>query len=605
MAGPNLRVRGLGLIAIIGLVVTACSPAASPSAPSTTSGPPASGPAATATTGAKTGGELFLLMTTATAGADHFTDIDPQRIYVGEDLAFFNATIMQLLTAYTFSPDAATASQLVPDAATDTGTPNSDATEWTFTLRDGLKWQDGSPVTCADFAYGVSRTFATDVITGGPSYAIQYLDIPTNADGTSQYPGPYKATPAQQALFDHAVSCSGNTIDFKLNQPIGDFNYTVTLGFGAVPNPKDHPGVDTGESYTTMPWSDGPYMIQSNTTGNGGTLELVRNPNWSSAQDGGYRGAYPDKWEVQFGLDPTVVDQRLMQPSGDDVNALQYGAIQPQNLNTIFTDPQTTAPAYAGRAFSDFDPYSSYYWIRTDQVPNQKIREAMAVALDRDAIRKNAGGDFVGQLGDGLIKPNIGQDYAPTGWATDLFGQPIPPDGDTAFAQQLIAQSGEAAPTLTFDYRQGTVADQSAAIVQSSLQAAGFTINLNPITSGYYPYVENDATAHQFGTSGWGPDWPNASTVIPPLLTPNGGFDLSRVTDPAWIQQVQAALGDTNRTDQSTKWQALNKEAMQQVYVIPTVFGLTQTIAGNDIGNLYRWPPYGSWPYAQLYVMNP
>ena len=56
------------------------------------------------------------------------------------------------------------------------------------------------------------------------------------------------------------------------------------------------------------------------------------------------------------------------------------------------------------------------------------MRQAMAVALDRDAIRTAAGGDFDGDFADGVIKPNIGQDYAPTGCgATDLFGQAIPP----------------------------------------------------------------------------------------------------------------------------------------------------------------------------------
>ena len=48
---------------------------------------------------------------------------------------------------------------------------------WKFTLKDGIKWQDGKAITCDDFKYGISRTFATDVITGGPNYAIQFLDI--------------------------------------------------------------------------------------------------------------------------------------------------------------------------------------------------------------------------------------------------------------------------------------------------------------------------------------------------------------------------------------------------------------------------------------------
>lgn len=590
MATTGARVpRALSLVAAVTLVVAACGGG-------TSGGGSGGGGEAAA------GGTVYMLMTTDSAGSDQFQDMDPQRAYTGEDMAFFSATIRQSLTAYKYSTDPTEATTLVPDSATDLGTANADATEWKFTLRDGLKWQDGTPVTCADYAYGTSRVFATDVIVGGPTYAIAYLDIPSNEDGSSQYPGPYTATPEQQALYDAAVSCDGNTITFKLNQGVADFNYTVTLGFGAVPNPKDHPGADTGEGYTTAPWSDGPYMIEGYTPGKGGNLTLVRNPNWDSSHDGGYRGAYPDKWVVQLGLDPAIVDQRLMASKDEDAFALQYGFIQPENLATIFTDPKTTAPDYAGRAFSDFDPYASYIWIRNDKVPNVKIRQAMAVALDRAALQANAGGDFAGELGDGVIKPNIGQDYAPTGWATDLFGAPIPPEGDPELAKKLIAESGEPAPTLTYDYGKGAVGDKAAAIVQDSLQKAGFTINLNPIESGYYGFIFDTEKQHEFGGSGWGADWPNASTVIPPLLTPTGGFGLSRVEDPAWLAKVKDAQTTLDRAAQAKKWQDLNREAMQQVYVIPTVFGLAQNIAGNGLGNVYKWAPYGSWSYGQIYV---
>ena len=546
------------------------------------------------------GGTLFLLTSN-----DGFYDMDPQRIYTNEDLAFFGATIMRSLTAYTYSSDPVSASSLVPDAATDTGTSSDGAKTWAFTLRAGMKWQDGTAVKCQDFKYGVSRAFATDVIYNGPTYAIQYLAIPTKADGMSKYPGPYTATRAQQALFDKAVVCSGNTITFHLNRPVSDFNYTVTLGFGAVPNPVDHPGADTGEGYDGAPWSDGPYMIHSLTLGSGGSLVLVRNPYWSSAADD-YRPAYPDKWVVDFGLDPQVIDQRLMHSTGNDAFAVDYGGIQPQNLNSIFTDSHTANATYAGRAFSDYDPYSRYYWINTAKVPNEKIRQAMAVALDRAAIRDASGGAFLGDYADGVLKPNIGQDYAPTHvWdAQGPFGQTIDPGGDPTLAEQLIQQSGESAPTLTYDYAKSTVGDQVAAIVKQSLQAAGFTITLKPLTN-YYSYILNPATQDDFGATGWGPDWPNASTVIPDVFTPQAGFDLSQVSAanyPDFYNAVVANQVQTDRAAQATEWQALNTEAADQMFVIPTFFGLAQTMAGTGVGNLYRWAPYSSWPYAQLYA---
>ncbi len=532
-----------------------------------------------------------------------FQDMDPQRIWTAEDLAFLGATIMRSLTAYTYSPDPVEASRLIADAATDTGTAVDGGRAWSFTLRNDLTWQDGSSVTCADFAYGASRSFATDIIFDGPLYAIAYLDIPTDENGQPDYPGPYKATAQQQALFDQAVSCDGDTITFRLNMPVADFNETVTLGFGAVPNPIDHPGVDDGEDYTLHPWSDGPYMISESQPGVGGHMTLDRNPYWNPASDP-VRPAYIDTWLVEFGLDPHILDQRLMASTGDDRFALQYAnsnaGIDSNDLAAIFSDAHTPLPDFAGRAFSDYDQIVRYMWIATDKVANPLIRQAMAVALDRQALREVYGGELYADYADGVLKPNIGMDYAPTHLWDGLLGQVVPPAGDPEFARQLIAQSGEQPPTIAYDYVPGPVSDQVAGIVQDSLQGAGLTVKPTPFNS-YCGLACSD----EMGGAGWGADWPNASTVIAPLFTPDGGFDLSRVGSdnyPEFESAVADALATFDRGAQAAKWQALNTQAAHDAFVIPTFFSLQQTIAGDAIGNLYRWPVYSSWPYAQLYV---
>ncbi|HEY7024511.1 MAG TPA: ABC transporter substrate-binding protein [Candidatus Limnocylindrales bacterium] len=547
------------------------------------------------------GGTIYMLK-----NATDFDYYDPQRVYTGEDLAFFGATIMRGLVAYKYSPDPAEGVTIVPDMATDLGTHDADAKTWSFTLRDGITWQDGSPVKCEDIKYGVSRTFS-DVITGGPTYAIAYLDIPKADDGSSAYKGPYSGE--GQDLFDQAVTCDGNTITFHLGQTVSDFNFTTTLGMFAVPNPVDHPGVDTAENYVgDAVWSDGPYQITSYTPDQGGSLILDRNPNWNRASDD-YRGAYPDKWEVDFGLDLKVIDQRLMQSTGNDAFAIDYGGIQPENLTTIFSDSHTANTTYAGRAFSDFDPYTRYYWINTASVKDLAVRQAMAVALDRSAIRLNGGGDFVGDFADGAIKPNIGQDYAPTGFWDTMLGEAVPDNGDPTYAAKLMSDAGITPPTLTWNYAISPTGDKNAAIVKDSLEKAGFKVKIAGIDPAhYYSTVFDNSLKGDFGTGGWGADWPNATTVIPPLFTDEGGWNLSNVEDgvggaPAdWNAQVKDAQTTVDRSAQATKWQTLNSAAMQQVFIIPTFFGLAQDMGGTNVGSLYRWSAYGSWPYGQLYV---
>lgn len=579
-------------LSVTAMLIAACGPGTPTQAPGGST-PPGATTAPTTAAGPEKGGTIYVLTQN-----EQWNQVDPQRVYTGEDLAFMGGTTMRALTAYKFSADETEGTSLVPDMATDLGTATNGGKTWSFTLRDGVTWQDGTDVTCADIKYGVSRTFATDVINQGPTYAVVYLDIPTDADGSSSYKGPY--TKVGQDLYDKAVTCDGKTITFNLSKPIADFNYTVTLGFGAV-----READDTGETFGTVaPYvtSNGPYKVESYTTGNGGKYILVRNENWKPESDP-YRKAYPDKWEVHFGIDPKVLDQRIMQSSGNDAFAVQYGQIQPENLGVIFTDPEHATAEYGDRAISGFDPYSRYYWIDTNKVPNVKIRQAMAVALDRAAIRLNIGGAFAGAYADGLVKPNIGGDYAPTDFWTSFFGQPVPDNGDPELAKKLISESGEAAPTLVFNFADTPVNQKTAAIVIDSLGKAGITVTPAPLEPGkYYSIVFNPETSGDFGTAGWGADWPNASTVLPPLLTQAGGWDLSQLDDPTVNAEVDAALTELDRTKQMALWQALNKKAAENVYTIPTFFGLSQTIGGTKVGPLYRWAAYGSWPYGEMFV---
>jgi peptide/nickel transport system substrate-binding protein len=536
------------------------------------------------------GGKLTML-----SQNEQWNNVDPQRVYTGEDLAFFSGTIFRTLTAYKFSHDPKEGTSIVPDLATDTGTVADGGKTWSFTLRDGVTFETGAPITCADIKYGVSRTFATDIITNGPQYAVSMLDIPADPAGGSAYKGPYKKT--GQDLFDKAVTCSadGKTITFHLSRPVPDFNYTTTMpAFAPVPQ-----AADTGEKYDDKPVASGPYKISVYKKGKGGQFILVRNDKWSQASDP-YRQAYVDSWEVDFGLDPAVIDQRLISGAAADQTTIAYGSLQPSSLPIVFNDPK-----FADRRTNEFDPYTRYFAVNVKKVPNLKIRQAIAVALDREALRTNAGGAYAGDFADGAIKPNIGIDYAPTGMWDGLLGKTIPSTGDPDYAKQLIQESGQPAPTITFDYPNTPTNAKAAAIIASSEAKAGITVKPNPIEAGqYYGVVFDPAKAHELINAGWGPDWPNASTVIPELFTPSGGFNLSQADDKAFNAASDAAKVELDRNKQATMWQDLNKKAAEQVFLIPTRFGRDQRLPGSKIGNAYLWPAYGSWPYGDMYVKS-
>jgi len=280
MALRKNQARVIALAAALALTATACG-----------GGDDGDGPGASNNTGGtkapeagKKGGTLTVLM------ASDFEHLDPQRTYVSNAFTFTARLTTRTLLTYDSKPGNEGV-KIVPDMATDEGKSSNEAKTWTFTLKDGIKFDDGSPVTCADVKYGISRAFSSQ-ITDGPHYPHQYLDL-EEKDGEPVYKGPY--VPGPNGGFDKAVQCTDEkTIVFNLKKPRGDFNQSMTWPVWA-PVPKSR---DTKTQYDRKFVSTGPYMIDSYVPDK--SLTLKRNPHWDQATDK-VRMAYPDKIVATFG----------------------------------------------------------------------------------------------------------------------------------------------------------------------------------------------------------------------------------------------------------------------------------------------------------------
>jgi peptide/nickel transport system substrate-binding protein len=545
-----------------------------------------------------TGGTLYMITHNG-----QFAHADPQRNYTGQDIAFFNTYVYRNLVVY--KPVAGPAgSGLVADLATNTGIPSNNAKTWKFTLRPKVKWEDGSAITCADVKYGVSRTYATDVITDGPAYALSMLKIPNKADGSSMYEGPYKKT--GQALFNKAVTCSkdNRTITFNLGHSVADFNYAASYpAFGPVKKSKD-----TGDKYDLKPLASGPYKIAKYTIN--GEMALVRNSNWNKSNDP-VRTPYPDNVTVRFGLDSNVIDQIML--TNSIPNTVNLDGLQPVNNATFFNNPKN-----AGRRLNTNDPYVRYYGLNSmpGHLDCLLVRKAFFFAWNTQALIDLSGGSqFYGSVGDNPIKPVLGLDYAPTTGNTHDSNFKV--TGNPSYAKSLLDQAKSSCPTtyakvtgdagLTIDLPNNSTAQKASVLIKAALSQAGFNVVFKFIPGGqYYPTVQNIDKQSDASRAGWGADWANASTVIPPLFIKDGGFDLSGnwldPVYPGFAAKVKAALAMTNRPAQAAEWKKLAQFAMDQYWIGVPIFTKQQLDWGTKVGGVAFWDPQGTFLFPALYV---
>jgi peptide/nickel transport system substrate-binding protein len=142
--------------------------------------------------------------------------LDPTRAYFTDSTEIMNL-VTRALTQYAYNPENGEM-ELVPDMATDLGTPNEDNTEWTFTLKDGLKYEDGSDVKAEDVAYAIARSFAIEELPDGPTYQLQFF-----LDGDT-YKGPYKDKAPYKG-----VEVNGNDITIKMSRPFPEMDYYASF----------------------------------------------------------------------------------------------------------------------------------------------------------------------------------------------------------------------------------------------------------------------------------------------------------------------------------------------------------------------------------------
>jgi peptide/nickel transport system substrate-binding protein len=503
--------------------------------------------------------------------------LDPQRSYLP---GVWNLMRLYTRTLVTYSSEPGRTDTLVPDLATDLGTPSEDGLSWTFTLRDGVRFENGRPITSRDLKYGIERSFASDVIVGGPTYVVDLLDDPGNP-----YAGPYQDESPDKLGLAAVETPDDRTITFRLRAPQPDFPFVMALPSSS-PVPVE---ADTGAEYGRKPVSSGPYVITSVDPATGILLE--RNPQWNPATDG-VRAALPDRVVVRTGLTGVERDQALLAGSAD-VDATGTG-VQPATTARLALDEEHPV---RDRVDDTTTGALRLLALPTDVAPmdNPDCRAAVAAAVDRTAVQKQLGGPV-----NAVRRSEL--------WPRGLDGGPkdSDPRPDLAAARAALEACGQPDGFSTVL----AVADTPTSVdvaeeIAGQLAEVGIQVEVRPLSANTFYATDvgdpDSVTASGFGLilATWTADFSTPGSFLTPLVDGRsirdvGNTNYARLNDAGVNGLVDTARGAAD----PAAWREVEAAVKATSAYVPLAETRVQLVAGQRLRNGVVMQPYSGYDLA-------
>ncbi|WNI29087.1 ABC transporter substrate-binding protein [Streptomyces sp. ITFR-6] len=450
--------------------------------------------------------------------------------------------------------------EVVPDLAEGLGKASADAKTWTYTLKKGLKFEDGTPITSKDVKYAVERSnFAPEALSNGPTYFKAHLA------GGDKYKGPYKDKSA--GGISSIETPDDSTIVFKLKDPFADFDYLATFSQTApVPASKDK-----GADYVKHIVSSGPYKFESYDEGRGATL--VRNSNWDPKTDPN-RPALPDKVTIRFKVKQETVDNNLI---SDNITVDGGGTgVAPATQPNVITKPdlkKQTDNSYAGA--------TSYIGLNVNVAPFDNIhcRKAVQWGLDKASVQAAQGGDPKGDVATTLLPPTV------NGYSKFDLYESAGHKGDEAKAKDELKQCGK---PKGFDTKISARSDRPAEMamvtaVQASLKKIGINAEIKSFPAGKYfsNFAGNPSYVHanKLGMimSAWGADWPTGFGFLDQIINgsaikPSGGNNVQELNDPKINKLLNEGIANTDTAAREKAWGDVDKAVAEGATAVPLIY---------------------------------
>lgn len=465
---------------------------------------------------------------------------------------------------------------------------SEDGLTWTFTMRDGLKWSDGTDLNAKDFEYSFKRMVDPNTAAPYAETCLGMIDGFEEAAGFPDADGNPTVDPNPEAL-NVKASEDGKTLTIVLSYPCSYFDKMAAF---ATMSPVQQATVEAnGDSWCTSAdtfVSNGPYMITDWTPSE--RIVLTKNPN------------YVGGWDSSKIVSDTIT---LLLLEDSSASFAAYNSGEAQLIKDVPTDeiPSLTKAEDGGDFYVD-TILGTYYVslnLQRDAFKDAKVRKALSLAIDRDYVANTImQGTYT--TADSIVGPGIVDE---SGYFHDNGNAPyISADyeANLAEAKKLLEEAGypngEGYPTIEYSTNDAGYHVPLAEYLQQAWGDLGITLTINKMEwSSFTP--ARRAGEYDVARNGWVMDYNDPSNMLDLFCSGNGNND-GKYSNP----DFDAAIDASKVADSAEHFAQLHKAEdilMEDMGCLPIAYYNDYWLQSPTLKGTWH-SPYGYWYLQYGYI---
>ena len=477
--------------------------------------------------------------------------------------------------------------EAVPGQA-ESWTTSEDGLTWTFTMRDGLKWSDGTDLNAKDFEYSFKRMADPDTAAPYAETCLGMIDGFEEAAGFPDADGNPTVEPNLDAL-NVKASDDGKTLTIVLAYPCSYFDKIVAF---AAMSPVQKATVEAnGDAWCTSPDTyvcNGPFMITEWTPSE--RIVLTKNPN------------YVGGWDSSKIVSESIT---LLLLEDSSASFAAYNSGEAQLIKDVPTDeiPSLTKAEDGGDFYVD-TILGTYYVslnLKRDAFKDAKVRRALSLAIDRDYVANTImQGTY--STADSIVGPGIVDE---NGYFHDNGNAPyISADyeANLAEAKKLLADAGypngEGYPTLEYSTNDAGYHVPLAEYLQQAWSDLGITLTISKMEWSSFTAARR-AGEYDIARNGWVMDYNDPSNMLDLFCSGNGNND-GKYSNP----EFDAAIEASRVADVSEHFAQLHKAEdilMEDTGCLPIAYYNDYWLQSPALKGTWH-SPYGYWYLQYGYI---